>query len=153
MTEGIAQTAGRAIDAADVARALERARALIAARGAEGRHHVAAAVLSAGGGVHLGLSLEAAVGWASICAEPGAVSRALIDAQGAEIVLCVAVNRDGAIVPPCSRCREMLADFAPHVQVALPAEQAGGAGWWLVPLAALMPYPYKASERFAQGAA
>lgn len=139
----------RALDPNLVEQALEKARALIAVYGEERRHHVAAAVLTERGGVHLGLSLETAVAWASICAEPGAVSRALIDDGGAEIVICLAVNRDGAIVPPCSRCRELLADFAPQTQVALP----DGAGWRLVPLEALMPYPYKGAERFHGGQA
>lgn len=126
--------------------ALAQARALIASLGEEGRHHVAAAVLTGDGGLYLGVSLESAVAWASICAEPGAVSRAVIDAPGAKIVLCLAVNRDGAVVPPCSRCRELLADFAPSVHVALPE----GGGYRLVPLRALMPYPYKEDLRFKE---
>lgn len=137
------------IDAARIDAALARARALIAALGEEGRHHVAAAVLTGDGGLYLGVSLESTVAWASICAEPAAVSRALIDAPGAGIVLCLAVNRDGALVPPCSRCRELLADFAPSVQVALP----DGLGYRLMPLSALMPYPYKAELRFGEQSA
>ncbi|KPQ04747.1 MAG: cytidine deaminase [Rhodobacteraceae bacterium HLUCCA12] len=129
---------------ARIAQALEAARALIAVHGAEGRHHIAAAVLSDDGAMHLGISLESTVRWASICAEPGAVSRAMIDAPGAAIIATIAVNRDGAIVPPCSRCRELLADFAPHAQIALPDP----AGWRLVALASLMPYPYKGLLRF-----
>jgi len=134
------------IPPATIDTALAQARALIAALGEEGRHHVAAAVLTGDGGIHLGVSLESAVATASICAEPGAVSRALIDAPGEDIAVCLAVNRDGAIVPPCSRCRELLADFAPSVHVALP----GASGYRLVPLRVLMPYPYKAGLRFGE---
>jgi len=131
-------------DPARIEAALADARALIAARGAERRHHVTAAVITEDGRSFLGLSLESALGWASTCAEPVALGRALIDAPGVPVVACLAVNRQGEIVPPCSRCRETLADFAPTAQVALP----DGAGYRMVPLSELMPHPYKAALRF-----
>lgn len=136
-------------DPARIEAALEAARALIARCGAEKRHHIAAAVLTEDGRIHLGLSLESAVAWASICAEPGALSRAATDAAGVAIMACLAVNRDGAIVPPCSRCRELLADFAPGAQIVLPE----GPGWRLIGLRELLPWPYKAELRFPEGAA
>lgn len=127
-----------------IADAVAQARALIAARGAEGRHHVAAAVLTDSGALHLSLSLENRAAWASICAEPGAVAAALTADPAARIVLAVAVNREGAVVAPCSRCRELLADHGPDAQVAVP----GGSDYRLVTLQDLMPLAYKAAERF-----
>lgn len=141
------QAAAPPVDRAAVDRALAAVRALIAARGAERRHHVAAAVITADGRHFLGISLESALGWASICAEPVAIGRALLDAPAVAITACLAVNRAGEIVPPCSRCRETLADFAPSARVALP--EAGG--YRLVPLTDLMPHAYKAALRFGAG--
>lgn len=137
------------IDPARIEAALAAARALIARSGAEKRHHVAAVALTEDGALHLGLSLESTVAWASICAEPSALARAAIDAPGAAIVACIAVNRDGVVVPPCSRCRELLADFAPGARIALPED----GGWRLVDLGTLMPHPYKGELRFTGGPA
>jgi len=108
------------------------------------RHQIAAAVLDADGGVHLGLHLDAMVGRAAACAEPAAVSAARL-ATKAPLVAVAAVrypkpSEDGGarIVPPCGLCRELLLDhgapgFAAVIDAGVPA---------LVPLADLLPHKY-----------
>ena len=124
--------------------ALSAARDLIARHGAEGEHHVAAAALTEGGAVHLGLNLESVLPAACICAEPGALSRAEIDAPGAPVTFVVAVNRRGEVLPPCGVCRELLTDHASAARIGLPGPDGGME---VAPLAALLPRPYKARLR------
>lgn len=124
--------------------ALGQARALIARLAREGRHHVAAALLTEGA-CHLGVNLECTLPRGSVCAEPVALGRAAIEEPGAPILFSLAVNRRGEVIPPCGFCREILADFAPHALIAVGEED----GALLVqPLRALLPHAYKAHRRW-----
>ena len=120
--------------------ALEAARALIAERVEEGRHHVASVAATAER-LHLGLNLECTLPRATICAEPGAIAAARVAEPGAPIEVVVAVNRRGEVIPPCGVCRELLVDYAPGCLVIVPGERA-------VPLRALLPEAWKEAERF-----
>ena len=122
------------------AEALAAARALIAGRVEEGRHHVAAVAATAER-LHLGLNLECTLPRATICAEPGAIAAARVAEPGAPIEVVVAVNRRGEVIPPCGVCRELLVDYAPGCLVIVPGERA-------VPLRALLPEAWKEAERF-----
>lgn len=122
------------------ARALLEARALVSRLAAEGRHHVAAAVLTEGG-LYTGISLESTLPRASVCAEAAAISAACAAEPGARIVHSVAVNRRGEVIPPCGPCRELLADFGPSAQVAVAEDETA-------PLCDLLPRAYKGHLRF-----
>jgi cytidine deaminase len=130
---------GRDAEAAAVA----AARALIAERAEEGRHHVAAAVLTETGARHLALNLESALGRAAICAEAVAIGMARTAEPGARIAFAAAVNRRGEVIPPCGLCRELLLDYGPCARVAVP----GGGDWVAMPFEALLPNAYKGALR------
>jgi cytidine deaminase len=125
--------------------AVAAARALIAARAVEGRHHIASTVVTRSGVAHTALHLESVLGRAAICAEAVAIGMATTGEADAEIVFSVAVNRRGEVIPPCGLCRELLLDYGPTARVAIP-----GAGDYVVaPLADLMPSAYKSGRRGA----
>ena len=123
--------------------AIEAARRLIASRGKEGRHHVAATVLTDSGAAYTANHLESVIGRASICAEAVAVGMAAAAEGGAEIVFSVAVNQRGEVIPPCGLCRELLLDFGPGSSIAAPSED----GVDILSLAELVPRPCKSKER------
>lgn len=129
------------------AEAVAAARRLIAARALEGRHHVAATVLTAAGGAYTALNLECTLDRASICAEAIAIGMATLAEKEAVVVFSVAVNRRGEVLPPCGLCRELLWDYGPAARVAIP----GGDDYRVEPLPTLMPVPYKAALRGGPG--
>ena len=108
-------------------------------------HTVAAAIRSRDGRIWTGLHLGATVGRMSVCAEPIAFGRALLDGDGT-ITTAVAVrhpkpeeaDRRIAIVAPCGACRELFADHAPGASIIMPG--ANGPEKW--PISALLPLPY-----------
>jgi cytidine deaminase len=117
---------------------------VIAKRYVPERHQIGAALLDAGGGVHLGLHLDAMVGRAAICAEAVALGAARL-AAGTGLVAVAAVRfpkpaeqGPARIVPPCGLCRELLLDYAPGLAVVI---AVGGSGR-RVPLAGLLPHKY-----------
>ena len=124
------------------ARALLEARALVSRLASEGRHHVAAAVLTEGG-LYTGINLECTLPRACVCAEAVAIGAACAAEPGARILHSVAVNRRGEIIPPCGPCRELLADFGPDADVAV-AEGETAA------LRDLLPRAYKGHLRFEE---
>lgn len=82
---------------------------------------VGAALRSASGAIFTGVCIDAASG-IGFCAEHGAVA-AMITAGESRILDIVAVNWDGAILPPCGRCRELVvqvADGNAETRVILP---------------------------------
>lgn len=106
-------------------------------------HTVAAAIRSADGRIWTGLHLGATVGRMSICAEPIAFGRALIDGDGtAAVVVAVRHPKPGegvdeiAVVSPCGACRELLLDHAPEALVIVP-------GGRKLPVRAMLPLPYQ----------
>ena len=125
------------------AEAVAAARRLIGERALEGRHHVAATVLTADGGAYTALNLECTLDRASICAEAIAIGMAVLAEKDAEVIFSVAVNRRGEVLPPCGLCRELLCDYGPAARVAVP----GGGDYRVLTLPELMPVPYKAAER------
>ncbi len=105
-------------------------------------HTVAAAIRSADGRIWTGLHLGATVGRMSVCAEPIALGRALLEGDGTATTI-VAVRHPKPeetggveIVSPCGACRELLADHAPDAQVIVP-------GPLRMPARALLPLPYR----------
>ena len=125
------------------AAALAEARALIGRLQAEGRHHVAATLLTEHGS-YSAVSLECLLPRGSICAEPGALAKAAEAEPGEPVQFAVAVNRRGEVIPPCAFCRELLIDYGPEAVVAV-GEEAGELR--LRPLADLLPDAYKAHVR------
>ncbi|MFF7887779.1 hypothetical protein ACH40F_40880 [Streptomyces sp. NPDC020794] len=118
--------------------------AAISSRYVLARHQIAAAVLDADGGIHIGLHLDAMVGRAAVCAEAGALSAARL-ATGAELVAAAAVRYPkptepavARVVPPCGLCRELLLDHAPGLRAVV----HDGTRLVLTPLSGLLPHKY-----------
>ena len=111
-------------------------------------HTVAAALRDDQGRIWTGLHLGTTVGRLSICAEPIALGRALLEGAllegGGKIVAAVAVRHPKpdepeqsiAVVPPCGACRELLADYAPMAWVIVSGERK-------LAVAELLPLPYQ----------
>ena len=109
-------------------------------------HTVGAAIRGQDGRIWTGIHLGATVGRLQVCAEPIAFGRALIEGDGT-IATAVAVRhpkddedeRAVAVVSPCGACREMIVDYAPAAWVIVP----GAGGLRRLPIAALLPWPYR----------
>lgn len=131
-----------ALDAQDQA-LIAAARAVMRAHHRPFWHTVAAAVRDAQGRIWTGIHLGATVGRLSVCAEPVALGRAILEGAG-PIVAAVAVrhpkpeedDQSIAVVTPCGACRELLVDHAPDCVVILPGEMK-------LPVSALLPLPYR----------
>ncbi len=109
-------------------------------------HTVAAAIRSSDGRVWTGVHLGTTVGRLSVCAEPIAFGRAVLDGDGT-IDTIVAVrhpkpeetDRELAVVSPCGACRELVLDYSPDARVIL----KGSNGLLKVPVRLLLPSPYR----------
>ncbi len=100
---------------------------------------VGAAILSASGRVYVGVCIDTACSM-GFCAEHAAAA-AMITAGESQVVKMIAVGWDGAIMPPCGRCREFISqlhDENLHTQVLV------GEGVILT-LHQLLPYDWRRS--------
>lgn len=124
--------------------AIAAARDMIAERAKEGRHHVAATVLTRAGNSYTAVNIDSVLGRAAVCAEAVAIGMAATAEPEAEIAFACAVNRRQVVIAPCGLCRELLLDYGPEAIVAVPTE---GHEWTTRTLAELVPDPYKAGRR------
>jgi len=85
---------------------------------------VAAALVTAAGNVYTGICID---------------TECSLKAHESEIRLIVAVRTDGAIVPPCGRCRELMWQVSP---LNAAARVIVGNHDRTVLLSDLLPYPY-----------
>lgn len=109
-------------------------------------HTVAAAIRSADGRIWTGVHLGATVGRMSVCAEPIALGRAILEGDGtAETIVAVRhpkpeeTDRELAVVAPCGACRELIMDHCPDAMVIV----RNAAGLVKVPARLLLPEPYR----------
>lgn len=107
---------------------------------------VAAAVRSLDGCIWTGIHLGTTVGRMSVCAEPVALGRALIQGDGTvETIVAVRhpkpdeIDREMAVVPPCGACRELVLDHWPDALVIL----KNSSGLYKLPIRDLLPIPYR----------
>jgi cytidine deaminase len=98
---------------------------------------VGAALLSAGGNVYLGVCIDTGSSM-GFCAEHAAAG-AMVTAGESQVLKMVAVGWDGAIMPPCGRCREFISQL--HDK-NLDAEVLVAEGV-VVTLRSLLPYDHK----------
>ncbi|MEM6421841.1 MAG: hypothetical protein AAF698_04560 [Pseudomonadota bacterium] len=127
-----------------IAAALAAARDLIGRRAKEGRHHVAATVITRAGNSYTAVNTDSVLGRAAICAEAVAIGMACAAERDAEIVFCVAVNRRLEVIAPCGFCRELLLDYGSEALIGLPGDDDVCVPR---PLADLVPHAYKAGRR------
>ena len=71
---------------------------------------VGAALVSDGGNVYTGVCIDTSSSM-GFCAEHAAVAAMLTAGEAGRILMIVAVNWDGRILPPCGRCREFISQL------------------------------------------
>ena len=99
---------------------------------------VGAALVSESGRVVAGCNVESAAFPAGLCAERGAVGRAVASGERAFDVLVVATEADEP-TPPCGMCRQLLVEFAPRLRIVSYTRGGREACW---NLADLLPHPF-----------
>lgn len=105
-------------DAAVVQRAIAAANQLYV----PGLQEVGAALRTTGGQLFAGIHFETATGFATVCGEIAAICCMVASGQrDLETIAAVWRAPDGALylLPPCGRCREVIADFNPQARVIL----------------------------------
>ncbi|MGO0123494.1 cytidine deaminase [Desulfothermobacter acidiphilus] len=79
---------------------------------------VGAVLLTAGGEVAFGVNVENASYGLTLCAERGAVARAISEGLKDWVVMAVAWNREDFCCP-CGACRQVLFELAPDLRVLM----------------------------------
>ncbi len=126
----------------DIDPLIASASAMLAQSGDGNTHTVAASVCADNGKIYSGVNLFHFTG--GPCAEIVALARLASDAPGARPLAIVAVaDRERGVIAPCGRCRQILTDYCPDIQIVLRTEH----GIEAVPLAATLPYGYVRSDR------
>lgn len=98
---------------------------------------VATALLTKDGNVYTGICLVMQCG-IGFCAEHAAVAE-MMKHHETEIKMIVSVKKEGKIIPPCGRCRELLYQINKNnlkTQVIIDAQTT-------LPLKELLPHPWK----------
>jgi cytidine deaminase len=79
-------------------------------------YNVGAALLTASGQVFTGCNVENAAYPMTICAERGAIVKAVSEGQREFVAIAIATRNGGS---PCGACRQVMREFAPHLRVLL----------------------------------
>ena len=121
---------------------IQSASGMLARSGDGDNHTVAAAIYADDGLTYNGMNLYHFTG--GPCAEIVALARLVSEGGGARPLAIVAVaDRGRGVIAPCGRCREVLADYCPEIQVVLRTEDGINA----VPLNTLLPFRYLRAPR------
>lgn len=86
---------------------------------------VASVLVTAAGNLYFGVCIDTACSM-GFCAEHNAIGSMITEGESA-ISVIIAVNRHGAILPPCGRCREFISQVDPtnrHTRVILPGDRS-----------------------------
>ena len=102
---------------------------------------VGAAVLTGSGRVYTGVCIDTSSSM-GFCAEHAAAA-AMITAGESRVVKMVAVNWDGAILPPCGRCRE----FISQLDEENPKAEVLVARGTVMTLRELLPFDWRVAAR------
>jgi cytidine deaminase len=110
---------------------------LVEARADGGVHTVAAAARTTAGEVVTGLNLSHFTG--GPCSEIVLLANAAALGAGPLELIVAVGNRGRGPLPPCGRCRQVLLDYQPEVEVVLAGEDGGLRA---VPVRQLLPDAY-----------
>jgi cytidine deaminase len=97
---------------------------------------VGAALLDEEGRIHPGVNVENASYGLGTCAERSAVARAMGEGARSFRAIAVVGPENDVACTPCGSCRQILHEFAPHLEVVVASD--GGAAR-VIPLSALLP--------------
>ena len=123
-------------------RLVQSASEMLAQSGDGDKHSVAASICADDSKIYSGMNLFHFTG--GPCAEIVALARLASDAPGAKPLAIVAVaDRERGVIAPCGRCRQILTDYCPEIQIVLRTEY----GIEAVSLSATLPYGYVRSDR------
>jgi cytidine deaminase len=111
------------------------------------RYRVGAAIATRSGRIFEGCNVENASFGATICAERGAIMQ-MVAAGERDPIACAVVTGDTVGASPCGICRQVLAEFAKDMPVALIGlgSREGETGR-VVQLAELLPFAFEFDSR------
>ena len=108
------------------------------------RFNVGAALLAANNSIYAGCNIENASFGLTICAERAAVANAIADGCRDFLALAVVAHSEGGSLTPCGACRQVLAEFNPHLTVIC----SNGIGQTrILRLDDLLPYRFEFSSQ------
>ena len=90
---------------------IEKANELIKKRSISGKVDTGSALITSNGNTYLGVDIVCRSSPCSSCAEYSSVTAMLTQGEQ-KIKTIVAVANDGAILPPCGKCRELIFDVS-----------------------------------------
>lgn len=102
---------------------------------------VGAALLTADGQIISGCNIESSSYSLTICAERVALTKALSEGITEFKAIAIAA-KDGSFCTPCGACRQLLHDYAPHIEVIL----TNGHQKKIIPLTKLLPLAFDDSQ-------
>jgi len=114
------------------------ARELIEARGDAENHTVAAAARTGDGRIIKAVNVYHFTG--GPCAELVVIGLAASEAAGDLATIVAVGDRSRGVVTPCGRCRQVLLDYYPNIQVIVPD---GSDAVRSVAIADLLPYEFR----------
>ena len=133
---------GSFLDQPIIEKMVRSASEMLARSGDGDNHTVAASIYAEDGLIYSGVNLYHFTG--GPCAEIVALARLASDGSGAKPLAIVAVaDRERGVIAPCGRCRQILTDYCPEIQVILKAED----GIRAMPMTAILPYVYLRADR------
>lgn len=106
------------------------------------KFNVGAALLCADGTVVDGCNVENASYPAGTCAERVALGAAVASGRREFVAVAIATDAREA-TPPCGICRQMLAEFAPALEIVAVTRDGARAQWTLRDL---LPHPFTPSQ-------